>query len=324
MTRKSIVILLTVTLLCAASALAATPATLKVTLTIERNKTLPGLSVPLLLRVENQGRAMFLSPYFKIYATSPSGHSFFLNITSGVLGLMDLGVTDEDDPRFPLPARRMVDLAVPAGGFGGGTWASDGRVLQEPGEWTLQVYLFEDLRKLDKSEPDANEEDAPRGPAGISNAAKVTFEVPGPRDLPIWQALRRGERVQIAETVLLTRPDSPYFPYLATWLSFGHNSREQIEIYKNAIALHPDSPAVPALRYAMALRYGQEADRVFVEENDFEKAVEMAEKGRAELLRLKNGDDPWSRLVGNEKWENFPSREGFVEEQEMKEKYKPH
>lgn len=321
MRNQFILSVLASSIFCCAIPLAAAPqAKLNVTLTIEPNTTLPGLSVPLLLRVENQGPAVFLSPFFRIRATSPNGESFFVDFGEpDMLSKLDLGVTDEDDPRFPLPARRTVELAVPAGNFGGGTWARDGRLVEKPGEWTLQVYLFQDLSNADDTSDELGARDP--APTGISNPATVIFEIPGPRDLPIWEALRRGEYVQIAQTVLATQPESPYFPYFITSIT-GLSTAEKIGIYEKAISLHPTSPAVPSVRYALALAYGREANRVFDEEGDLGKAVELADSGRAELMRLRNAKDPWSRLVANEKLGEFPTREAFMAMQRLKEKYK--
>ena len=69
----------------------------------------------------------------------------------------------------------------------------------------------------------------------------------------------------------------------------------------------------------MALYYGMAADRVFDEEGGLEKAVAFAEKGRAELTRLNNSKNAWSRLIGNLKLCcEYVSREYFLELQRLK------
>lgn len=306
MTRKLLVTTLAISLLTAAGSVAA-PVKMEVSLSISPNTTLPGLSVPLHLRVRNGGRALELAPTVRVRATSPAGESFSTSwdqhLTAGEL---EFGLTDEEDTRFVLPANGTVDLEVPAVDLMQQSWAHDSRLVALPGEWTLEVLLYE-VADTPQRNPD---------PVGVSNPAKLTIETPTGGDVPVWQAILAGEARPIAEKVLTQQPESRYFPYLSTMIS-RYSTLDKVAIINRAIELHPHSPVIPALRYGIALYYGSEADRVFVVEEDFEKAVALAEKGRAELMRLKNGKGAWSRLKGNAKLGDFPSREYFAELQRL-------
>jgi hypothetical protein len=275
----------------------AAPSKMQVTLSISPSTTLPGLSVPLDLRVRNGAGALHIAPSVRVRATSPDGQTFFADWGEGVdSGELELGVTDETDRTFTLPANATVDLSVPALDLSRPSWALDSRLLAQPGEWTLQVVLYtEDLSE----------------PAATSNAVKLTIATPTGTDVPVWQAIQRREYWGIADKVLAEQPQSPYFPYLAAIVA-RRATLEKIAIIERAIALHPESPAVPSLRYALASYYGMEADRVFLAERDFDRAVALAEKGRGELARMKNGKDAWAKLKGNAKLGEFPSREYFV------------
>lgn len=307
---KSKLILTTLAFTLFAATGVAAPRKMQVSLSISPNKTLPALSVPLHLRVRNGARALELSPWVRVRATSPIGESFFTNWEgSQTLGELEFGLTDEEDTRFILPANSTIDLEVPAVDFTAPSWALDSRLVALPGEWTLQVLLYE----IDESSPQHPE------PVGVSNPANLTIETPTGRDVAVWDAIRTGEVRPIADKVLTDQAESRYFPYLSTMIS-RYSTLDQVAIVARAIDLHPTSPVVSSLRYVMALGYGMEAGRVFSAEGDLEKAVALAEKGRAELTRLKNSKDAWSRLKGNQKLGDFPSREYFVELQRLKQK----
>lgn len=300
MKNKLILITLATTLFAAAAV--AAPAKMQVTLSISPDKTLPGLSVPLLLQVRNGAGALHLGPSVRVRATSPDGQTFFADWGEGVdSGELELGVTDDDDNTFTLPANATVDLAVPALDLSRPSWALDRRILALPGEWTLQVFLYND----DLSDPVA-----------VSNTAKLTIDTPTGTDVAIWQAIQRHEFWGISAKVLAERPESEYFPYLATVIA-RRSIPEKIAIIAHAIELHPNSPAVASLRYALASYYGSEADRVFFEERDFDKAVSLADKGRAELTGMKNGKDTWAKLKGNSRLGDFPSRDYFLDLQRL-------
>jgi hypothetical protein len=311
MKRKLIVTMIAIALLAGGTAVAA-PATLQVSLSITPDTTLPGLSVPLAIRVRNGARALVLAPSVRVRATSPIGETFFAiwgdRLTGGEL---EFGLTDEEDTRFILPAKATVELEVPALDLSRHSWALDHRLLALPGEWTLEVLLYED-QDYATEDPE---------PAGISNPVKLTIETPTGRDVPIWEAIRgRGGEfgMGISEKVLAEQPESRYFPYLSTIIS-RYAVLDRVAIVSRAIELHPNSPVVPRLRYAMALGYRMEADRIFDEEGDVEKATALADKGRAELTRLKNSKSAWSRLIGHRKLCcKYVSREYFLELQRLK------
>lgn len=299
MKSKLVLTTIAITLLSAATVVAA-PAKVQVTLSISPNKTLPGLSVPLDLRVRNGAGALQIGPFVRVRATSPDGQSFFTDWGEGVdSGELELGVTDEEDEVFTLPANATVNLGVPALHLTRPSWALDSRLLAQPGEWTLQVFIYAGSGDDDLAEP------------VVSNPAKLTIETPSGRDVPVWEAIQRREYWGISEKVLVEQPESPYFPYLAANIA-RFSVMEKISFIRRALELHPNSPVVPSLRYGLALYYGMEAGRVFFEEGDFDKAVALAEEGRAELTGLKNGKDAWGKLKGNAKLGDFPSREYFV------------
>jgi len=286
----------------------AAPPPFQVDLRIEPNRTLPGLAVALQLKAKNGARAIELSPLVRVQATSPSGESFVMDWGEGVdSGELDLGVGAEDDPRFILRANATVNLAVPALDLSRPSWALDQRMLALPGDWTLRVMLY----------ANQGEEDGDPEPAAISNPAKLTIEAPSGRDVEILEAIQRREYWGIAEKLLTEREDSKYFPYLSTCLA-RRSLPEQITIIERAIQLHPTSPVVPRLRYAIAMGYGSEADRVFDEEEDLEKAVALAEKGRSQLKHLTDSKDTWSTIKAREKLDDFPSRGYFADLERLK------
>ena len=307
---KSKLILMTIAATLFAATVVAAPAKLQVSLSISPNKTLPGLSVPLYLRVRNGARALELSPWVQVRATSPVGESFFA-IWEGeqTVGELEFGVTDEEDLRFILPANATVDLEVPALDLSLPSWALDHRLLALPGEWTLEVLLYE----VDEETP------LPSEPAGVSNPVKLTIETPTGRDVPVWEAIRAGAPRGISEKVLAEQTETQYFPYMSTLIS-RYAVLDKVAIISRAIELHPNSPVVPSLRYGMALYYGMEAHRVMSEEGDLDKAVAFADKGRAELTLLKNGKNAWSRRKGNKQLGQFPSREYFLDIKRIKDR----
>ncbi|HUR79389.1 MAG TPA: hypothetical protein VM733_01390 [Thermoanaerobaculia bacterium] len=281
----------------AGAAVSAAPAKPQVTLSINANRTLPGLAVPLELRVKNGASALHIAPAVRVFAISPAGESFFLTWgENGTSGDLDVGLTDEEDPSFNLPANNTADFAVPALDLSRPSWALDPRMLALPGEWSLQVQLFTD----DEADPIA-----------VSNFAKLTVATPTGRDVATWEAIRRREYWGAADKLNAENPESPYFPYLATLVA-RLSTMEKVGIISRAMELHPNSPAVPSLRYAVALYYGMEADRVFFKDRNFDKAVSLAEKGRAELSSMKNGRDAWSKRAGEARLAEFPSRDGFL------------
>ena len=279
----------------------AAPRTMQVSLSISPSKTLPGLSVPLALRIRTGASAVELAPRVRVRATSPTGESFIAHWADRVeSGPLEFGLTDEEDDRFIIPANSTVELTVPAVSFMQESWAHDGRLVTTPGKWQIEVLVYDRLGESDV----------------VSSPATLEIETPPARDVWIWQALQRGEMLSIAEKVFVEQPDSAYFPYLSTAVR-RYSSLDKIAIISRAIELHPNSPVIPDLRYGIAYYYGSEADRVFAIEADLEKAVALAEKGRSELTRLKNGKDAWSRLKGNQKLGEFPSREYFLELQRL-------
>lgn len=284
----------------AVTPMAAPSPSTEVTLTIP-HEALACLSVPLHIRVRNGGSTIELAPSVFVLATSPLGETFRVRWNDrDEVGPLELGLTDEDAETLVVRPGSIVELSIPAVPLMDSSWAQDPRIATVPGKWTLQVAL-------------RNERD---GSKLTSNPATLIVNPPAVRDVRIVQELMRGELWQMADRVLTEQPDSPYFPYIVTAVR-RVSSLEKIEIIDRAIRLHPDSPVVPRLRHAIAEYYGMEADRVFFAERDFDKAASLAEKGRAELARLKNMSDPWARLTAARREGEFPSREGYVELQRL-------
>ena len=294
-TMKRTLMLFAMLAVATASTAAPSPA-VQVTLTIS-NEARAGLSVPLQIRVGNQGAVVELAPTVSVRATSPTGETFTALWGEHIeAGELELGLTDEDAETLTVKPNSTVDLEVPAATLTDSSWANDPRIAALPGKWTLQVLLF-------------NERDRSRL---VSNAATLIVNAPPAKDVWIAQALARGETWSIAERVFTEQPESPYFPYISTAVR-RLSTLDKIDIINRAITLHPDSPVVPRLRYDIAEYYGAAADRVFAAEGDLEKAVALAERGRAELVRLKNSNDVWSKLKGTQREDDFPSRAGYVE-----------
>lgn len=299
-TMKRILATLAMAAVTGVTALAAPSSSVQVTLTIPQ-EALAGVSVPLDIRVRNEGAALELAPGVIVRATSPSGETFTALWSEQTdSGELEFGLTDEDAETLLLKPNATADLSVPAVPLTDGSWAHDQRIASLPGRWKLEVLLV----------------DARDGSTIASNAATLVVRAPAAKDVWIAQALARGEMWAIADRVLAEQPDSPYFPYLSTAVR-RLSSLEKIDIINRAIALHPASAVVPRLRYAVADYYGAEAHRVFFAERDFDKAVSLAEKGRAELAKLKNGKDAWSKLKGNQREGDFPSRAAYVELQRL-------
>lgn len=196
MRTKSSLLALTIALLVTTASLGA-PASLQVTLSLSPNTTLPGLSVPLNLHLHNGTSALHLGPAVRVRMTSPSGQSFFADWGEGVdSGVLELGVTGDDDPSLTIPANSIIDLAVPAADLSRPSWALDRRMLTMPGEWTLQAYLYTD---------DTNT------PVAVSNTAKLTVQTPAGNDYAIWQAMQKGEYGGVAQHVSAEQTGSAYF-----------------------------------------------------------------------------------------------------------------
>lgn len=301
MKTKSLLLSLAIALVAAAAS--ARPASLQVTLSIDRDSMLAGLSVPLYLHLENGPKAVTLGSGVRIRATGPDGQSFFAmwgNHDNGELerGLID---ADDDNPVFILPANGSADLEIPALDFMRSSWALDRRLFTMTGEWTLQVEIYGD---------DASQ------PVATSNRVKLTINMPSGNDVAIWQAVQRGELPAIADKTYKENPQSEYFPYLATCV-MRLSVAEKIGIIKRAIELHPNSPVVPSLQYALAGYYEAESLRVYQSEHDVDKAGAVADQGRAILTALTKGKDTWGRLKGKAQLENFNSRETFLELQRL-------
>lgn len=301
MTKRN-ALLLFFTFLASGSALAADQAPVRVTLSIPVAKTYPGLSVPLLLHVENRTSALQLAPGVQVRATSPAGETFVLSWGERALaGELEFGVTDEETTDFVLPANSAVDLSVPAVDLITSSWAHDPRLVATPGLWTL-VAILHDQRD---------------GMPFVSSATQLEIMQPTPKDVWIWQALQKDDIWSVAEKMMTDQPDSVYFPYAATAVR-RLSVLEKVGIINRAIALHPTSSVVPWLHYSNALYYGSEADSVFSKENNVEKAAALADKGRAELQLLRNSNQPWASLKANQKLCcEYPSRDYFVELQRL-------
>jgi len=308
MKRILIAVLAAVLLMTTSSSIAAAPAKIQIALSMSPDKTLPGLAVPLSLRVRNGGRAVELGRGIRVRATSPSGESFIASWGEGNdSGVLEFGPLDDD--RFILPANTTADLEVPALDLSQLSWALDARLLAVPGQWTLQALLY--VGDLDSRDD--------RLEAVASNPARLTIETPTGGDVPIWEAIQRGEARSISDSVLAERPESRYFPYLSTVIA-RYASLDKVAIISRAIELHPGSPVVPRLHEAVANYYRMEADRVWDTEGDFEKAVSLAEKGRSVLKSIESRRDTWSkRMAARKLCCEYVGREYFVELRRLKE-----
>lgn len=302
--KRKLTFLITLSFIFASTAFAARTG-VDVSLSITPAKTLPGLSVPLTVRIKNAGPAFQLSSSVAVRLTPPNGDSYIVQWgePSVFEGLVELG-TDDGDP-LTVSAKETVDLEIPAVDFSRPSWALDPQFISKTGVWKVQVLLYE-ARGEDDAELLAE-----------SSPATLTVDTPSAADEEIWAAVRLREEWGIAEKAFFTRPESPYFPYLASIVK-RLTPLEKIAVIEKAVQAHPNTPVMPWLRYALAFYYGEESQRVFDVENDVEKAVGLAEKGRAELSRLSNAAGDWSKRTAKVKLSDFPSREYFTDLQRLK------
>lgn len=297
--RRNLILAITLLTILVPAAVAA-PSGVEVSLSISPATTLPGLSVPLSIRIRNSGPAFQLAPSVGVRLTPPDGEPFLAQWgePSVQTGYLELG-TDDGDP-LTVSAKGSLDLEVPAVDFSRPSWALDPQFISRTGRWKVEILLYEAL----------GEDDGDL--LAVSSPAALTVATPGAADMEIWDALRMREEWGIAEKVFFTKPESPYFPYLASIVK-RQSALEKIAIMERAMQLHPDTPLTPWLRYAIALYYGMEAQRVFDVESDLEKAVAVADKGRAELTRLSNSAGAWSKRTAKVKLDEHPGREYFAD-----------
>jgi hypothetical protein len=302
--KKSLVLLTPVIAFAVVTgAYAVAPAKVQVTLSLSPAKTLPGLAVPIALRIKNMGPPISLAPSVSLRFTGAPGTEPFLVewVDHHNFGRLDLG-TDDDEP-LSVGLNETVDLGVPAFGLEQASWAFDPRLTEHPGAWRVEALLY-DSRDSDDDPPVA-----------VSAPVTLTIETPTEGDVPIWKAFLKGESFAIAEKVFTGQPDSAYMPYLAP-LVVRQASLDKIAILRRAIMLHPDSPVVPWLRSGIVNHYIYQAGRVFAED-DLEKAVAYSEQAREEVLRIAATPDPWSKLTGRKKLEDLPGRAYYTDRQRL-------
>jgi hypothetical protein len=300
-------LILALSLISLATAALGAPSGVAVSLSIAQAKTLPGLSVPLTIRVTNAGPAFQLAPSVAVRLTPPDGAPYIAEWGEPNARVGDLELGTEDGDSLAVSAKETVDLEVPAVDFSRPSWALDPQFISRPGVWKVEVVLYESRGEDDSAE------------LAVSNPATLTVATPGAGDDEIWDALRTREEWGIAEKVFLTKQDSAYFPYLAA-LVRRESSLEKVAILERAMQLHPNAPVAPWLRYAVASYYGIESQRVFDVERDLEKAVGLADKGRTELTKLSNGAGQWSKRAAKVKLGEHPSREYFTDLQRQRTK----
>ena len=276
----------------------------QVTLSLHPARTLPGLSVPFTLKIKNSGAPIHLAPAVSLRFTSTNAEPFLVEwYQRRNFGPLDLGTGDHQP--LVISMNEVVELSVPAFGLDDPTWIFDNRLLEKPGTWKVEALLY-DVR-------DAN--DAP--PVAVSSPVTLTIDAPSERDLPIWQALLRGDRAAIAEKVFTEQPESPYAPYLAPLIR-RVSPLEKIAILRHAIELQADSPVVPWLRLQIAQYYVHESQHSFDRDDDIDKAMTYSEKAREELLKLGGENDPWSKLTSKRQLDEVPGRPYFVDLHKIK------
>jgi hypothetical protein len=287
----------------------AAPAPIHVTLTIDPATTLPGLSVPLALRIENSGAPIHLAPGIRVRVTSQSGESFVAAWAQDRdFGLLELG-TEEDDPRI-IGRGETVELVAPAVDLESPSWALDPQLLVSPATWEVEVLIY-DSRGDGKT------------PLAVSSPASLSIVRPAPREEEIWEAILRSETRGIAERISVEQPGSRYFPYLAPLVA-RRAPAEKAALLERTIALHPTTPVLPWLRFATAHFYTYESRRAFDVEHDLQKAVAWSNKAREELLRLEKHPDAWSKMKAREALDDLPDRAAFeLEAKIIRDKGKP-
>lgn len=265
---------------------------LAVALDLPDHVTLPGASVPLMIRIRNGGPASFVvSRTVQVHVTSPAGDRFVATWGWDPTGTGVLE-TPGNEPVSVLFGQ-TIWVAIPAVDLAKPSWALDRR-MAEPGVWTLQVALFEEGKTN-------------AGPAALSTPAKLTIESPGGPDALTWAAIQQRDWSAALASVFPERRESPYFPYLATW--FAHeNPLGKAEVIADALARHPGSPVADSLRFSLAYYYAAAGQKAFYRERNVDKAVEYTERARAELLRAKEHGPEWVKARADRKMAELPSR----------------
>lgn len=241
----------------------------RVALTLPYDRTLPGAPVPLVLRVTNTGQPFTLSRSAQVRATSPSGETFTANWGAEEFGLLQ---TPTGEP-VALSGGATVDVAIPGTDLTNTSWALDPRLSETPGEWRLQVLLFESGR-----------EDA--APVVVSAPAQLVIETPREHEIVTWRAIQARNWPQALASIFPDHRDSRYYPYLAA-LRAHEDYAETARAIAEALARHPDTPIATPLRFSLAHFYSAAANAAFFGERDTEKALHLAAMARAALDDVK-------------------------------------
>lgn len=245
----------------------------RASLTLPHARTLPGASVPLVLRVTNTGEPFTLSRGAQVRAMSPTGETFVANWAGEDFTLLQ---TRTGEP-VALARGATADVAIPGSDLMNISWALDERLLVTPGLWNLQVALFEHGR-----------EDS--APVAITAPAPLMIETPVGDDVATWRAIQARNWREAFATVFPHRPESRYYPYVAAWRAH-EDYAETARVIADALARHPDTPIATPLRFSLAHFYSAAAKVAYARDEDTEKALRFAAMARAALDDVK---DSWA------------------------------
>jgi len=259
--------------------------------------TLPGLSIPLAVRVTSGDSAIYLARSFKIRVTPESGLPFIASWEGQESGLF-LDHPADGSPVVIEPGN-SYDVGVPAVDLTQPSWALDDRLMDAPARWQLEVLLYD-------SRGDFGSE-----PVVVSGPLTLSVEVPGPRDLRTWEAIRRRSYTTEAERLLAEAPESPYFPYMAALVR--RTPAERAVLLGRVLKDHKLTPVAPWLRFSRAHALSAAARLALDTDGDLERAVVLSELAKKEYLLLSTEPDEWSKRMAAGRLEVLPGRREFME-----------
>lgn len=272
------------------------PAALHVELSVNPERTLPGLSVYLRAHVMNDGSPVTVARVARVRVTPRNGEPF---LAMYIEERYEVALDVVDDGDLMVGAGDSVDLFVAPQDFARRSWALDPRVAV-PGRYSIEMILYD--------------ADDTRTPLAVSTKASLEVRAPEPRDAEIWNAVLSGKGgSELFEAVLRDSPESPYLPYLSGWL-FRDTNEKRIAGFRRLISLHPASPLTSRLQLWLATLYESESYTSFSMNHDIDAAAQVAENERTILEKLANGNDEWAKRKAQHKLDDgIPTRAGFIE-----------
>lgn len=291
--------------------LVAAPRAVSATLTIEPAKTIPGLSLPMHVRIDNHGSVPFDFNRLKFRATPSAGGDPFIirwrvDPHRGYVEDAPMEWTTESDSRFPIPRGKSGDVFVPVDAFDTFGWMYDTRICI-PGIYRIEALIDDPTHPAD--------------PPLVSAAAEIEVLRPDDRDAAIYLRIAKGEiALGLADETYRNYPESPFLPYLALRLKRDFEKPEEnIAILDSVLELHPRSPVALVLAIEIAANYEELAARK-LNEGDLDGAVTNADRARATFRPFMEGRSAWARAKAEARYRAVPTREYYAERLEHRRK----